>query len=252
MAKTLEGLLFRSKTASYIVGGGLFGYASWNTYRFYDSKNWYRVDGRVLAMYPYTAWLGDDKERFLVDYTFEYEGEQRFGVAVESGTVWRWWMGSWLRDSVGQNEILRCNMRPGGSVKVMVNPRNPRDCALLRLPDSTRNGALMGWGATLAIVAFFSLPAGHKFPILEKMRWVWRRRVKENSNRTKIIDVVFDREPETQAWRYPENSGYKPNVGLRQKMGLTDEVWDNDVQRMKQERIEKDRQREQQGTASLT
>eukprot|EP00756_Hemistasia_phaeocysticola_P058959 Hpha_TRINITY_DN35647_c0_g1::TRINITY_DN35647_c0_g1_i1::g.68523::m.68523 len=240
---TLEHLIFRTSTVSYVIGGGMFAYASWNTYRWYQSKEWYRVDGRILAMYPYRAWLGDEKHRYHVDYTFEYEGENYFGVCVQSGTMWRWWMGDFCRDSAGQNEINRCRMRPGATVKVLMNPNDPTDSALLRLPDSFRNGAMMGVGATLCFCAAWVLPPAHRLPILDKMRWVWRRRMQTDVRKTRVIDVVFDRDPETQAWRHPQESGWKPDEKRRSRLGLNAEDWDADVRQVTQRRQAKEREK---------
>eukprot|EP01062_Namystynia_karyoxenos_P037176 TRINITY_DN27077_c0_g1_i1.p1 TRINITY_DN27077_c0_g1~~TRINITY_DN27077_c0_g1_i1.p1 ORF type:complete len:295 (+),score=96.76 TRINITY_DN27077_c0_g1_i1:87-887(+) len=247
MVRTLGSYVFKTKTLSYVVGGGLFAYSSWNTYRWYASKWWPRVDGRVLAMYPYRAWLGDDKHRYHIDYTYEYKGEQYFGAMVETGSFWRLWMGNFMRDSVGDNEIKRGRLRPGQMVKVFVNPADPRDAALFRLADSFHNGFAMGIGATIAFGGYFILPRGHRLPILDKMRWVWRRRILYNTSRTRVIDVVFDRDAETQAWRHPEESGWKSDPARREKMGLGPDAWDRDVQRVRSERIARDRQLELEG-----
>ena len=221
----------------------MFAYSSYCSYQFYSSKHWPRVDGHVLGIYPYRAWLGDDKDRYYVDYEFEFNDQKRFGVQVETGSIWSWWMGDFMRDTIGSNEIRRGRLRTGGQVKVFVNPNDPKQCALFRTADPTRNGMLMGWGATIILGAMMCLPKNHKFEFVNKIRWFVRYRLMFNTKKTRVLDVVFDRaEHVTPAWK---QKGYTPNASVRNKLGLDSEKWDADVQQKRIDREKKDAEREE-------
>eukprot|EP01061_Rhynchopus_euleeides_P028585 TRINITY_DN465_c2_g1_i2.p1 TRINITY_DN465_c2_g1~~TRINITY_DN465_c2_g1_i2.p1 ORF type:complete len:245 (+),score=83.05 TRINITY_DN465_c2_g1_i2:147-881(+) len=238
MVGRFESWVFSSRGMSYILGGTMVAYSGWGTTCFYYSKYWPRVDGHILGMYPYRAWIGDDKLRYYIDYEFEHNGEKRYGVQVETGTLWSWWMGDMFRDTVGSNEIRRGRLRPGSPVKVFVNPDNPKQCALFRTADPTRNGALMGTGATLILGAFLTLPRNHRFEIVNKIRWFFRYRMMMNAKKTRVIDVVFDRADHIEpAWKKPD---YQPNPAVRDRLGLDSEQWDKDVQQKRLDRLKKE------------
>eukprot|EP01064_Diplonema_japonicum_P007969 TRINITY_DN15551_c0_g1_i1.p1 TRINITY_DN15551_c0_g1~~TRINITY_DN15551_c0_g1_i1.p1 ORF type:complete len:263 (+),score=49.41 TRINITY_DN15551_c0_g1_i1:50-790(+) len=238
MVGRVESWIFSSRGMSYLVGGAMVGYSGWCTGKFFSSKNWVRVDGRVLGLYPYAAWLGDDIFRHHIDYEFEFNGEKRYGVQVETGTMWCWWMGDMLRDTVGSNEIKKGRLRPGGMVKVFVNPDKPSECGLFRTADPTRNGAISGIGATLIFGAWFCLPKNHRFEVVNKARWFYRYRLLFNNKKTRVIDVVFDRNPDVKpAYKQP---GYHPNDAMRSRLGLDSEKWDREVQAIKKDRIRKE------------
>ena len=235
----LESRLFSTRGVSYIVGGGLMAFGGLNTYNFYRSKHWPRVDGRILGMYPYSAWQGDDKLRYTVDYEFDFHGEKRYGVQVETGSMWRWWMGDVARDTMGSNEIRKGRLRPGGLVKVFVDPNNESRCGLYRTGDSTRNGIMMGVGGTLIIGAILCFPKNHRFEMVNKLRWFVRYRMMFHTGKTRLVDVVFDRAPDAPLPAYKQ-AGYTANVSMREKLGLDGEQWDADVQQKRKERLAKE------------
>ncbi|KAJ9471910.1 hypothetical protein DIPPA_18591 [Diplonema papillatum] len=240
MVGKLEQFIFSSRGMSYIVGGCLVGYSGWCTSRFYVSKHWPRVDGRVLGMYPYYAWLGDDKERWHIDYEFDFNGKTEYGVQAETGTMWRWWMGDVMRDTVGTNEVKKGRLRPGAMVKVFVNPDNPRECALFRTADPTRNGAVMGIGMTFICGAMLCLPKNHRFEIVNKIRWFVRYRLMFNTKKTRVIDVIFARDPSVKpAWK---SEAYVANDGVRSSLGLDSAHWDADVQNIKEARLKREQE----------
>eukprot|EP01063_Lacrimia_lanifica_P030680 TRINITY_DN4913_c0_g1_i1.p1 TRINITY_DN4913_c0_g1~~TRINITY_DN4913_c0_g1_i1.p1 ORF type:complete len:245 (+),score=96.18 TRINITY_DN4913_c0_g1_i1:80-814(+) len=234
----IEGRIFSTRGLSYVVGGALIGYSGYCTSKFYNSKFWPRVDGRILGVYPYRAWLGDDAYRFKVDYEYEYDGKKHYSTQVETGSIWKWWMGDWFRDTIGTNEVKRGRFRTGGLVKVFVNPEAPNQCGLFRTNDATRNGVVMGSGATLIFAAWFLFPKNHRFDFVQKMRWFYKYRLMFNAKKTRVIDVVFSRN-ENHVPAYKQE-GYVPNEAIRSKLGLDADLWDKDVQDKRKERLLKE------------
>ena len=233
--------IFTSRGLLYFVGGTISSWGGYNFYAYFDSKNWPRVDGRILGVYPYYAWLGDDKERYHVDYEYSWEGETHIGVTVETGSAWAWWMGNTMRDTIGTNEIKKGRIRPGGRIKVFVNPSKPHQCGLFRTVDPNRNGYITGIGVSLFPMAWM-LPKNHKLEIVRKIHWYYKRRISFDTRKTRVIDVIFDRNASAPVFH--KEASYKANTAIRNKLGLDSDKWDADVQQKRINRLRKEAEKD--------
>eukprot|EP01060_Flectonema_neradi_P023129 TRINITY_DN3134_c0_g1_i1.p1 TRINITY_DN3134_c0_g1~~TRINITY_DN3134_c0_g1_i1.p1 ORF type:complete len:273 (+),score=43.12 TRINITY_DN3134_c0_g1_i1:44-820(+) len=234
---SIKNRVFTSRGMLYICGTTIWSWGAYNFYAYYDSKHWPRVDGRILGIYPYFAWMGDDKERYHVDYEYEWEGKKYIGVTVETGSAWAWWMGNFMRDTMGLNETRKGRVRPGGLVKVFVNPKKPHQSGLFRTVDANRNGYISGIGASMIAMAWY-LPKNHRFELVRKIEFLYRRRLINDTRKTRIIDVIFDRSESKPPLHKQPN--YVPDPSIRERLGLDSDKWDNDVQQKRINRLKKE------------
>lgn len=118
-------LLYYAELMSFLGGALLLGMALRNIARGTASRNWPETSGTILRTFVSVQTDSEGAKGYTPSIEYEYivEGSRHKGTRLQYGQV-----GSWSREHA---ERTIAAYAAGTSVRVFVNPRNPKDSVLL-------------------------------------------------------------------------------------------------------------------------